>query len=137
MLNTLKKISYQLRLQLDKAERERVEAEQETAVLKRILQKAIDNDPNGGVVVKRERRMVAFSDPTGVGLDPTDTTTTLRIVVDEKPPAEDLVLLDNLVLQREIAQARKTPKKTPNPMTGADSDIDPYTDFSWIDDNHR
>jgi len=137
MINTLKKLSYQVRLQFDQAERERAEAEQEAAVLKRILQKAIDNDPNGGLVVERESRPAIFSDSGGVVLDPTDTTTTLRIVVDEKPPAKDLMLLNKLVLQQKVAKERKSPKRFPNPMTGEDSDIDPYTDFSWIDNNHR
>ena len=138
MIKTLQKLSARARLSFDKAERERIENEQREAVLRRILKKAIKNDPNGGVVTgKTSAQNVFQSDRNGVVLDPTDTTTTLRIVVnDEKPTAEDVALFADFIRhQKFVRKQRNLIKESSDLMTGADSDIDPYTDFSWIENN--
>ena len=136
MIKTLRKLSTQARLAFDKAERGRVENEQREAVLRRILKKAIKNDPNGGVVMKKSPMQNIFqSDQDGIVLDPTDTTTTLRIVVNDKDPTvEDVALFDEFIRNQKfvLRQKKLIAQKQEKPVV-ADSEVDPYTDLSWIE----
>ena len=138
MLKKIRKLKQKLRRAVSKEARDRYEALQEELAIRRVLAKAIKNDSNGGVVMDKTFAQNVFqSDRNGVVLDPTDTTTTLKIIVkDENPTAEDVALFADFIRhQKFVRKQRKLIKESSDLMTGADSDIDPYTDFSWIENN--
>ena len=132
MITMLRKLRQKLRRAINKEAREQYEAYQEELAIRRVLAKAIRNDPKKGVVmpgkvigdqiVPDDNREIR-TDTMGLAFDTRQTIGLISVEREtESSPSEAAIIEDFFARQRKGSGA-----KFKNP-----DEIDPYTDLSWI-----
>ena len=132
MITMLRNLRQKLRRVINKEARDQYEAYLEELAIRRVLAKAIRNDPKKGVImpgkvigdqiVPDDSREIR-TDKMGLAFDPSQTIGLVSIEREtESSPTEAVIIEDFFARQRKGSGAKF---KNPN-------EIDPYTDLSWI-----
>ena len=135
MLKTLRKLGQRAHRAINKEARDQYEAYQEELAIRRVLAKAIRNDPKKGAImpgkvigdkiVPDDKREIE-TDKMGLAFDPRQTIGLISVEREtESSPSEAGIIENFFTRQRKGSGA-----KFENP-----DEVDPYTDLSWIDDS--
>jgi len=141
MINMLKELGYQAKLALSQSARDQHEAALEEATIKRILAKAIANDPKNGAILGGKAcgdtiittKRYVEEDDVGLIFDPTKAP----VVVNEEATDEKVAQIEEYVLQQSIDAALEKEPSEPHisEISGLDNGIDPWKNLSWIENN--
>jgi len=130
MLKKIRKLKQKLRRAVSKEARDRYEALQEELAIRRVLEKAIKNDPKNGAIMpgkvigdqivpdsSREIR----TDKMGLAFDPSQTIGLVSIERETESSPSEADIIEKFIIRQKKGMVPKS------------DEIDPYTDLSWIE----